>query len=155
MSSSLDDLKKLRELTGAGVLDCRKTLDRFGGDYKLALAELKKKGLEVAEKKKDRVTKQGIIEAYSHNKGKIVAVVEVLCETDFVARNEDFKHFAHELALQISAMNPQSVGELMGQPYIRDPKLTIDQLHKSLVAKIRENIQIGRIARYELGEGKL
>lgn len=149
--SNLDDLKKLRELTGAGVLDCRKTLDMFKGDFGKALAELKKRGLEVAEKKKDRVAKQGLIETYSHNGGKVVAVVEVLCETDFVARNEDFKYFAHELALQVSAMNPKNVEELMAQPYIRDPKLTIDQLHKNIVAKIRENIQIGRMARFELG----
>ena len=149
--NTLDDVKKLRELTGAGILDCQKVLSKHAGDFDKAFQELKDKGLEVAEKKKDRATNQGLIEAYSHNGGKVVAVVEVLCETDFVARNEDFKYFAHELALQISAMDPKSIEELMAQTYIRDPKLTIDQLHKNLVAKIRENIQISRIARFELG----
>lgn len=150
--SNLDDVKKLREITGAGMLECKNVLVDSGNNFDKALNILKKKGLEVAEKKKERITKQGIIEAYNHNGGKVVSVVEVLCETDFVARNEDFKAFAHELALQISAMNPKNVEELLNQPYIRDASITVDVLLKNIIAKIRENIQIGRIARYELGE---
>ena len=152
MTISIEDIKKLREQTGAGVLECRKALEMFDGDQAKALEELKKKGLEVADKKKERETKQGIIEAYSHNGGTVVSIVELLCETDFVARNEDFKYLAHELALQVAAMNPTNIEELVKQPYIRDASKTIDDLVKEVIAKIRENIQIGRIARYELGE---
>jgi len=150
--SNLEDVKKLREMTGAGMLECKNTLLKAGGDFAKALEVLRQKGLEVAEKKKERVTKQGLIEAYSHNGGKVVAVVEVLCETDFVALNADFKLFVHELALQVAAMAPKTVEELLAQTYIRDANMTIDQMLKSLVGKIRENIQIGRIARFELGE---
>lgn len=145
-------IKKLREKTGAGILACRKVLEEAGGDEKKALEILKKKGLKVAEEKKERETKQGVIEAYTHGGGKVVAVVELLCETDFVARNEEFKALAHELCMQVAAMNPKNVQELLRQEYIREPGKKVGDLLKELIAKIRENIQIGRIARFELGE---
>lgn len=145
-------IKKLREKTGAGILECRKVLEEAGGDEKKAREILKKKGLRAAEEKKDRETKQGVIEAYTHGGGKVVAVVELLCETDFVARNEEFKKLAHELAMQVAAMEPKNVDALLKQEYIREPGKKVGDLLKALIAKIRENIKVNRIARFELGE---
>ena len=152
MKITVEEIKKLREKTGAGILECRKALEEAGGDEKKVREILKKKGLRVAEEKKERETKQGIIEAYTHAGGKVVSVVELLCETDFVARNEEFKALAHELCMQVAAMNPKNVRELLGQEYIREPGKKIGDLLKALIAKIRENIKINRIARFELGE---
>jgi len=152
MKPSIEQIKKLREETGAGMLECHKALKEMQGDEKAALEYLRKKGLEIAEKKSDREVKQGIIESYSHNAGKVVSVVELLCETDFVARNEEFRSLAHELAMQVAAMKPQSVEEFLQQEYIRDSSKKIQDLLNGIIAKIRENIKISRIARFELGE---
>jgi elongation factor Ts len=100
-------IKQLRETTGAGILDCRKTLEQTGGDMEKAVAVLREKGLAAAAKRSDRVTKDGVIELYSHGNGRVGVMVEVNCETDFVARTEDFRNFAHELALQIAANSPK------------------------------------------------
>lgn len=152
MKITIEQIRKLREKCGAGVMECRQALEQVLGDEKKALEVLKQKGLEVAEKKKERETKQGIIEAYTHNGGKVVAVVELLCETDFVARNKEFRNLAHELAMQVAAMKPKSVEELLRQEYIRDASKKVKDLVAELIGKIRENIKIGRIARFELGE---
>jgi len=152
MKITTEQIKSLRGQVGAGILECRKALETAGGDEKKALEILKKKGMEIAEKKRERETKQGVIETYSHNGGKVVSVVELLCETDFVARNEEFKTLAHELAMQVAAMNPPSIKDLLKQEYIRDASKKIDDLVKETVGRIRENIKIGRIARFELGE---
>jgi len=133
-------------------MECRRALGETQGDEEKAMEFLKKKGLKVAEEKKERETKQGIIETYSHAGGKVVAVVELLCETDFVARNEDFKTLAHELCMQVAAMAPKDVDELLEQEYIRDPEKKVGDIVNELIRKIRENIKIGRIARFELGE---
>ena len=100
-------VKQLRETTGAGILDCRKTLEQTGGDMEKAVAILREKGLAAASKRADRVTKDGVIELYSHGNGRVGVMVEVNCETDFVARTEEFRHFAHEVALQIAANSPK------------------------------------------------
>lgn len=152
MKITIEQIKSLRAKTGAGIMESRTALEQTGGDEKKAYEILRQKGMEVAEKKKERETKQGVIECYSHAGGKIVAVVEVLCETDFVARNEEFKKLAHEVAMQVSAMNPKSVEELLDQEYIRDASKKIKDLLNELIGKIRENIKINRIARFELGE---
>lgn len=133
-------------------MECRLALEEMEGDEGKALKHLQKRGLEIAEKKKERETKQGFLEIYSHSGGKVVSVVELLCETDFVAKNEEFKALAHELAMQIAAMNPKDINELSEQEYIRDSSKKIKDLLSDLIGKIRENIQIGRIARFELGE---
>ncbi len=143
-------IKQLREKTGAGIADCRIALEKTAGDLKKAEKYLKQQGDQKAAQKKDRVTKQGLIESYVHN-GKIGVLVEVNCETDFVARTEDFQKLAHELAMQISAMNPKNVKELLTQPYIRDPQMTVEALVKSVIAKVGENIQIHQFTRMELG----
>lgn len=148
---NLEDLKKLREQTGAGIADCKEALKESNGDMEKAKQYLKQKGFEKGAKKGDREVKAGIIDVYSHV-GKVGVLVEVLCETDFVARTDDFKNLAHELSLQIASMSPSSLEGLLTQQYIRDNSLTVDQLVKSISGKLGENIQIGRFTRIALGE---
>lgn len=147
----IDQIKKLREQTGAGIADCREALKESDGNFEKAKDWLKKKGLDKASSKAKRDVKAGIVEVYSHA-GKVGVIVELLCETDFVARTEDFKNLAHELALQVASMNPASVEELLSQEYIRDNSLTVDQLIKSVIGKLEENIQLKRFERIALGE---
>lgn len=149
MTISLDTLKKLRAETQAGVADCRKALEDAGGDYQKAKKLLTERGLEKASKKEGKETSQGIIEAYVHN-GKVGVLVVLRCETDFVARTDEFKNLAHELALQVCSMNPKNVSELLKSPYIRDPKITIADLVKQVIAKVGENITVARFTRLAL-----
>ena len=107
MEIAASQIKQLRETTGAGILDCRKALEQTQGDMDKAAAILREKGLAAAAKRADRVTKDGIIELYTHGGGRVGVMVEVNCETDFVARTEEFRHFAHEVALQIAASSPR------------------------------------------------
>ena len=148
---NLEDIKKLRQDSGAGIADCKEALSLSKGNMQKAKEVLKKKGLDKAFAKSDREVKAGIVDVYSHS-GKVGVLVEVLCETDFVARTEDFKNLAHELSLQIASMNPSSIEELLNQEYIRDNSQTVDQLIKSVSAKLGENIQVGRFERIALGE---
>lgn len=152
MKIDLEIIKKLREETGAGIADCKEALKQSGGDIEKAKQWLKEKGFEKGAKKGDREVKAGLVEVYSHG-GKIGVLVELLCETDFVARTADFKNLAHEISLQIASMNPSSVEELLAQEYIRDNTQTIDLLIKSISGKLGENIQVGRFERIALGEG--
>lgn len=147
----IEKIKKLREETGAGIADCKEALSESKGDVVKAKEWLKQRGLDKAAKKSEREVKSGFVEVYSHG-GKVGVVVEVLCETDFVAKTEDFKNLAHELALQIASMNPQNVEELLSQEYIRDSSQTIEELIKSIIGKLGENIQVGKFARIGLGE---
>lgn len=147
-----DQIKKLRAKTRAGVMVCRKALEESDADLKKAEEWLRKKGIESAKKRAGRETSQGLVETYTHADNKIVAVVELLCETDFVARTDEFKKLAHELAMQVAAMRPKNVKEFLAQPWIRDEKKTIEELVKETIGKTGENIQVGRIARFELGE---
>ena len=111
MGVSAEEIKKLREMTGAGVLDCRKALDESGGDLEQAVILLREKGLADAEKRAGRETRNGMLELYSHGEGRVGVMVEINCETDFVARTDAFRNFAHEVALQIAAASPQWVSE--------------------------------------------
>ncbi len=111
MTVSVEQVKKLRAATGAGILDCRKALEEAGGDFDKAVEILRKKGAAKAAKKAGREAKEGIIDVYSHGGGRIGVMVELNCETDFVARTEEFRHLAHEIALQIAAMSPRYVSE--------------------------------------------
>ena len=149
---TLEQIKRLRIKTKAGVMDCRQALEECGGDLKKAEAWLLKKGKAKAAKRADRETSQGIIQAYTHGDGRIVAVVELLCETDFVAKNEDFRKLARELAMQVAAMNPADAKTLLKQNWIRDESRNIDGLVKETIGTTGENIKIGRIARFELGQ---
>lgn len=144
-------IKQLREKTGAGIADCREALEASADDLKKAEVWLKARGIEKAAKKAKRVATQGLVASYVHN-GKIGVLVELNCETDFVARTEDFKSLVHEVAMQISAMNPKNVAELLKQPYIRDQKLTVHDFIKTVIARLGENIQVKRFVRIALGE---
>ncbi|OGG27132.1 translation elongation factor Ts [Candidatus Gottesmanbacteria bacterium RIFCSPLOWO2_01_FULL_39_12b] len=146
----MDQLKKLRQKTGAGVMDCRKALEETKGDEKKAEDLLQKWGIEKSEKKADRQTKAGIIDSYIHG-GKVGVMLELLCETDFVAKTDDFKNLSHELCLQIASMNPKDVKTLESQEYIRDPKIIIRDLIKQTIGKLGENITVSRFTRYQLG----
>ena len=147
---NLKQLKKLRELTFASVADVRVALEEASGDYEKALAILKKRGAEIAEKKKEREVGQGLVESYIHQNGKVGSLVVLLCETDFVARTDEFKNLAHEIAMQVAAMNPKDVSGLLKQEYIRDPQATIEDLVKKAIGKLGENIVISKIERFEL-----
>lgn len=149
MSINVDDIKKLREETGAGIAACREALEEAKGDMEKAKKILKQKGLDKAGEKSDREVSAGVVETYSHG-GKVGVLVEVLCETDFVAKTDDFKTLAHEIALQIASMNPETEEELLKQDYIRDPSVKIGDLIKGAIAKLGENIKIGKFARISL-----
>ena len=145
-------LKKLRNETSVSLADCRKALEEASNDYKKALEILRKNGLEKAAKKAERETKQGLVGSYIHQNGRVGALVEILCETDFVSRTDEFKNLVHEIGMQIAAMNPKDVTDLLKEEYIRDPKKTIDVLVKEAIAKTGENIVVKRFQRFEIGE---
>ena len=152
MSYTPDDVKRLREESGAGIMDCKKALEEAKGDYKKALEVVREKGMARAEKKSDRETKEGYVATYVHSNNKTAAMVEILCETDFVARNSDFQAMAKDVAMQVTAMKPADVEELLAQEFIKDPSLTIDQLVKGVSGKIGERFVVSRFVRYSVGE---
>lgn len=151
MAISMEDIQKLREKTGFGVMDVKRALDEANGDMAKAEQLLAERGAMVAAKKADREANSGRIEAYVHA-GKIGVLVEVNSETDFVAKNEEFTNFVHDIAMQIASMNPSTVEELLEQPFIKDSGKTIQQLLHDMVGKIGENLSIRRFTRYELGQ---
>jgi elongation factor Ts len=150
MTISMDEIKKLREKTGAGVMDAKRALEEARGDMKQAEAWIAKKGLASAEKKADRETKQGTVGYYIHHDGKSGAMVKLLCETDFVAKTDDFQQLARELAMQVTSMRPETVEAFLKQVYVRDPKMTIEELVKQTAGKLGENVQVGEIVRVGL-----
>ncbi|MFC1921008.1 elongation factor Ts [Chloroflexota bacterium] len=167
MDIPTDKLKELREQTGAGIMACRNALIEAEVDMEKALQIIKEQSLFIVEKRKERATSQGLVESYVHPGGRIGAMVELNCETDFVARTDEFKELAHNLAMQIAAMTPEYISAediaevedldtqavcLLHQAYIRDPNLTIQDLINEAVAKVGENIRISRFARFELGD---
>lgn len=143
------DVQKLRETTGAGVMDCKRALDETGGDFAEALELIKKRGAAIAEKKSGREAKAGLIEAYVHN-NRIGVLLEIHAETDFVARSEPFKELAHLIVTHIAAMNPATVDELLKHPHVRNEKETINDLLTATIAKVGENIKVERFTRYEI-----
>jgi len=196
ISASL--VKDLRDKTGAGMMDCKKALEACAGDTDKAVSWMREKGMAKAAKKAGRATSEGLIGSYIHSNGKIGVMVEIMCETDFVARSDKFREFAKNVAMQIAAANPlcvsadqipadvlekereiyknQTLAEgkpanivdkivdgrikkyhkevcLLDQGFIRDDKLTIQDLLTELIAVLGENIQIGRFTRMALGEG--
>jgi len=146
---SAEDVKKLREMTGAGVMDSKNALEDAGGDFEKAAAIIKERGLLKADKKAGRTLGAGLIDAYIHN-NKVGVLVNVSCETDFVAKSDVFRNLVHEVAMQIAAMGPEDVNELMEQAYIKDESTTIEELVKSTIAKLGENIKIEKFTRYEI-----
>ena len=152
MMATADDIKRLREETSCGVIDCKKALEEAKGDFPKAKELLRKRGLEMAAKKSDRAAKEGRVEAYIHHGSKIGVIVEVNCETDFVARSGDFCAFTRDVAMHIAAMNPANVQELLAQPFVKDAGKSIQDLLNELVAKIGENTVVGRFMRFKIGE---
>jgi elongation factor Ts len=149
---SLEAVKALREKTSASINDCRTALESAGGDEGKALELLRKRGAAIAEKRQGRTATQGRVESYVHHDGRLAALVEVNCETDFVARTPEFTQFCKDVAMQVAAMNPQASATLLEQSFIKDQSLTVGDLLKALVAKTGENVVIRRIARFAVGE---
>ncbi len=148
----LELLKKLRLETRASIADCRKALEETNNDYNKALEWLRKHGIEKAAKKAERTTLQGLIDSYIHQNARVGAMIELLCETDFVAHTDEFKHLAHELAMQVAAMNPKDIDTLLKQEYIRDSSKTVQDLIKEAIAKLGENIVVKKIIRMDISE---
>jgi elongation factor Ts len=138
----LELIKEIREQTGAGVVDVKKALDEATGDKEKALEILKKQGLKKADKKADRIAGEGAVVSYIHADGKSGAMIKLLCETDFVARNDEFKILANDIAMHIVAMNPADVEELYMQAFVKNPEITIEELIKDKIATIGENIKV-------------
>jgi len=162
----IEVIKELRERTGAGVIDCKNALVETKGDLEKANEILNQRGIALAQKKADRTAEQGLIECYVHPGGRIGVIVEVNCETDFVARTNEFGELAHDLALQVAAMSPECVSQgelppeadsdpqtacLLLQPFIKDPTKTIQDIITETIAKVGENIKVRRFTRFELG----
>ncbi len=149
-NNSLKDLKKLRQETGARIMDCKKALQEAEGDFAKAQELVAAKGLARAEKKADRETKVGYLGSYVHTDGMKGALVKLLCETDFVAQNEEFTTLANELAMQVTAMNPADVEELLGQDFIKEPNQTVETVVKALSGKIGEKMVVSEFIRFEV-----
>lgn len=167
MDVSLDLIKTLRGKTGAGIMDCKRSLQEANGDLEKAENILKAAGLSAAIKKSGRVTKEGLVEAYIHSGGRIGVLLELACETDFVARTPEIKQLAHDLAMQVAAMAPIYVGDgdldpeeprpqeevcLMQQTFIKDPNRKVQEIVQEAIAKVGENLRINRFIRFALGE---
>lgn len=148
--AKLEKIKKLRQKTGAGVMEVRRALLEAGGDEKKAIKILKERGFEKAAKKETRAVKAGIVETYIHHTLTSGATVVLQSETDFVARNPEFKQLAHDIAAQGTAMSPADIPELLSQPWIRDETKTIADLIKENIAKFGENIEIKEFKRFEV-----
>ena len=145
-------VQRLRSESGAGVMDCKRALEETGGDYAKALALIKERGIQSVAMKSEREAKEGLVASYIHSNGRIGALVELASETDFVSRGDDFRQLAQEIAMQVAAMNPATVDELLEQPYIRDGSKTIKDLVTTVAATTKENVHVRRIQRFALGE---
>ncbi|MYE55297.1 MAG: translation elongation factor Ts [Chloroflexi bacterium] len=167
MELTVTTIKELRERTGAGIMDCKRALEETSGDLAKAEELLSQQGIASAVKKATRSTEEGIVESYIHSGGRIGVLLEVNCETDFVARTDDFKELAHDIAMQVAAMAPSYVnsddvpdGEdaesaetvLMHQPFIKDPSKSVQDLVNEGIGKLGENIRVRRFTRFSLGE---
>lgn len=147
---SVEQIKKLREETSAGVMDVKRVLEDSGGDLGKAKKLLQEAGAVKAQKKAGREASDGIIASYVHTTGKIGSLVELFCETDFVARTPEFQNLAHELAMQVAATDPGDADELLEQEYIRELSKTVQDLINEVIAKVGENVRIGRIVRFQI-----
>jgi len=197
MAITAEQVKELREKTGAGMMECKKALSESNGDVPKAVTILRERGLAAAEKKAGRQTREGLVASYIHAGGKLGVLVEVNCETDFVARTDDFQELVRDIAMQIAAANPLCVRRedvpeaelgrereiyrkqaegtgkpeqviakivdgklnkyfsevaLYEQPFIKDPQMTVQELIKAKIAKVKENISVRRFARFKVGE---
>ena len=146
MKITLDQIKALREETGAGIMDVRKALIESEGDTKVAKVWIEKKGLKRAAEKEDRTTEAGYVFSYVHFNGKVGSLVKLVCETDFVAKTDDFQNLGREIAMHVAGVKPENVEELLKQDYLRDSSKTIEQIVKLVSGKTGENISVTSIA---------
>ena len=173
MAISIDEIKKLREKTGASLKDVREALERAKGDEAKAIEHLRERGAQIAEKRQAKAAEgsgQGRVDGYMHHDGKLGALVEIHCETDFVARTPDFVQFCRDVAMQVAAMSPRYIRRedapeelrsreeelksacLLEQPFVKDQKTTIGQMLQLLVAKTGEHLAVKRFARFAIGQ---
>ena len=145
---NIELIKKLREETGVAIIRIREVLEEVGGDEKKALEILKKEGIKKASKREGRVTSAGKVFVYAHHTGKVVGLVELLCETDFVAKTDLFESLGKDLAMQAASMGNEDFEK---QDFIKDPGKKVADLVKELIAKTGENVKLGRVERIELG----
>ena len=143
-------IKHLRDTTGLSFDQIKKALDEAGGDEAKAVEILKSQGAKMAEKKSSREVSEGVVSSYIHATKKLGTMVEILCETDFVARNTDFQELAKEIAMHIAAMKPGTVNDLLDQPFVKNPEMTVKDLINSYIAKLGENIQVGRFEIFQI-----
>ena len=147
--SGIEVVQKLREATGAGVMECKKALQESGGDYDRAVEIIHEQGLSKVAKRAGREAGAGLVHAYTHNE-RIGVILDIRAETDFVVRSEPFKELTHEIAMQIAAMAPKNVEELLRQPYIKDESKTVESLVKGVIAKVGENVKVNVFYRIEV-----
>ena len=167
MAVDVQLVRTLRDQTGAGIMDCKDALEKSDGDMEKATQALREKGVASAVKRLGRATKEGVIETYLHTGGRVGAMVELGCETDFVARTEEFLKLAHDIAMQVAAMGPVYVDEdeieegdarppaqiaLMLQPFIKNNSSSVGEMVKELASKVGENIRVVRFSRLAVGE---
>ena len=145
-----NQVKQLREKSNASMMECKKALEESRGDEARALVILRQKGKDIALKKAGREAKQGIVESYIHSNGKIGVLLELNCETDFVARNEEFKKLAHDLTLHIAGMDSKDKKSLLKEPFVKDIDITVADLIQEKIVRLGENIKISKFVRYEL-----
>lgn len=152
MKITASQIAKLREATGAPIVKVKEVLELTKGNEAKAESILKEEGFKKVAKRAERETAQGKVFVYAHHSGKVASMVELLCETDFVARNELFESLGKDLAMQVASMDPKDADELTGQEFIKDPSKKIADLVKEVIAKTGENIRIGRLSRTSIGE---
>ena len=148
--TTIDDIKQLRKETGMSMMDIKNVLNESGEDLDKARELLRKRGAEIAHKKQEREAGEGIVDVYLHSTGKTGVLLDLRCETDFVGRSKEFKTLAHELSLQIAAMDPESVEELMAQDYMKDSSKSMEGFLQEYIAKLGEKIVIERFVRYQI-----
>jgi elongation factor Ts len=167
LAVTVEQIRSLREITGAGIMECKEALEKTGGDQQKAIEVLREKGFAQAAKRASRVTTEGLIEAYIHTGGRVGALVELGCETDFVARTPEFKQLAHDVAMQVAAMSPFYLDQdemedgdtrppaqvtLLQQPFIKDSSRSVREVVQELAAKVGENVKVIRFSRLALEE---
>ena len=148
--ADIEDIKHLRSDTSMSVTDVKEALEEAGGDMEKARELLHSRGAQIARKKQEREAGEGIVDVYLHPTGKTGVLLDLRSETDFVAKSPDFKALAHELSLQIAAMDPESVEELLLQDYVKDPSKKVQNLLQEYIAKLGENIVVKRFSRYQI-----
>lgn len=158
-SVTASEVKKLRESTGAGVMECKRALEDTSGDFDQAVSLVKERGLEKAASRSSRGTNEGLVEAYIHPNRPIGAMISLSCETDFVARTDDFRNLARDLCMHIAAMDPACIspdqsneGEpLLSQPFVKDPGRKVADVIQEVAAKTGENVKVSEFSRFEIG----